>query len=166
MSNPFEKPTIPKNNLQLLQQLIFEPILLYDYDESLDREKDNIFILKTIFSFFFTVIVPLTIVLYFITVGIIAVFDLPLIFPPNRNHSEEFLQQWQSYSSAWEKGFYFISVTYIELPIGLAFGLIYGFIFGLEETTYNTTRYQCLKHLLDRILPKSPMQTSNSPTTK
>jgi len=97
MSNLFEKPTIPKNN-------------------------DRTLILKTIFSFYFSVIVLLTIVLYFISVGIIAVFDLPLIFPPEKN-TEEFLQQWQSYSSAWEKGYYFITVTYMHLALGLILGL-------------------------------------------
>jgi hypothetical protein len=82
MSNPFEKPSIPKNSLQLLQWLLFEPVLLRRYEESLNKIQTVIVILKGM-TIGFPIIILLTLVIYFISVIIIAGFDLPLLLPPD-----------------------------------------------------------------------------------
>ena len=101
MPNPFHKPTTPKNSLQLLQWFIFEPVLFERYDKSLNKIQTLWIVLKAILINFFVVIIPLTLVLYAISVVIIAGFDLPLIFPPdapeNVDTNEVFVQQWQTY---------------------------------------------------------------------
>jgi hypothetical protein len=64
MPNPFHKPTTPKNSLQLLQWLIFEPVLFERYEKTLSETQTAIIVLKSIIVNFFIVIIPLTLVLY------------------------------------------------------------------------------------------------------
>lgn len=139
MPNPFYKPTTPKNSLQLLQWLIFEPVLLERYEKTLTKTQTAIIVLKAFIVNFFVVIIPLTLMLYAISVFIIASFDLPLFFPPdlpkNMATNEAFVQQWQTYSTVWEKAYFFISFNsyknLIILAVGLTFSLPFGLVFAL-----------------------------------
>jgi len=100
MPNPFDKPTTPKNSLQFLQWLIFEPVLLERYEKTLSKIRTLWILLKAIIVNFFIIIIPLTLVLYAMSVVIIAGFDLPLLFPLdnpiNIGANEVFVQQWQT----------------------------------------------------------------------
>ncbi|MEN8218185.1 MAG: AAA family ATPase [Pseudomonadota bacterium] len=133
-------PTTPKNSLQLLQWLIFEPVLFKRYDNSLNKTQTAIMVLKAVIVNFFIVIIPLTLVLYAIALSIIAAFDLLLIFPPdascnNIGSNEVFVQQWQTYSTWWEKAYFFASFENYKifkyLAIGLTIGLAVGLAIGL-----------------------------------
>jgi len=127
MPNPFDKPTTPKNSLQLLQWLIFEPVLLERYEKTLNKIRTLWILLKAILVNFFIIIIPLTLVLYAISVVILAGFDLPLLFPLdnpiNIGANEIFVQQWQTYSTFWEKIYLFASFENYKSLKGLAFGL-------------------------------------------
>ena len=133
MSKLFEKPTTPKNSLQLLQWLIFEPILLRRYEESLDETQINNILFKSLSINFFIIIVPLTLVIYLISVVIIAGFDLPLY------KNTLFVQQWQNYTTFWDKIYFFVSFDdyrslkdlALSLAIGFGFSLALGFTISL-----------------------------------
>jgi len=135
MPNPFHKPTTPKNSLQLLQWLIFEPVLLERYEKTLSKSQTTIMTLNAVIVNFFIVIIPLTLVFYAISVVIIAAFDLPLLFPPNEltgiDANAVFIPQWQTYSTVWEKVYFFISFENYKSLIFLVVGLAVGFAFGL-----------------------------------
>lgn len=135
MPNLFDKPTIPKNSLQLLQWLIFEPILLKQYEKTLDKTQTVITALKAVIVNFFIVIIPLTLVFYAISVVIIAAFDLPLIFPPNQltgiDANVVLIPQWQTFSTIWEKVYFFISFENYRSLIFLVFGFAIGLAIGL-----------------------------------
>jgi len=137
MSNPFAKPIEPKNSFDLFKWLVFEPLLLERFEKTLTRAEKYRLILKNIFVNFFIIIIPLTIILYTISVVIIAAFDLPLIFPPDapKVNTEVFIQQWRTYSNFWEKVYFFISfyeyISLKNLADGLAFGLAGGLAGGL-----------------------------------
>ncbi|WP_069470232.1 hypothetical protein [Candidatus Marithrix sp. Canyon 246] len=124
MSKLFDKPSTPKNNLQVLQWLIFEPILLRRYEESLNEAQIHNILLKSLSINFFILIVPLTLVIYFISVVIIAGFDLLLVFHPDM--PKYILQQWQTYTTLWEKAYFFINFDDYRSLKDLAFGCILG----------------------------------------
>jgi hypothetical protein len=140
MPNPFNKPTTPKNSLQLLQWLIFEPVLLEQYEKTLTKIQTRKIALRAIFVNFFIVIIPLTLLLYAISLMMIAYFDLPLIFPPNDlsniEINEVFVQQWPTDSRVWEKVYFFtrfdnyqsLRNLYEGFSIALGIGLVLAFL--------------------------------------
>ncbi len=68
MSNPFSKPSQPKNSLTLFHWLLFEPLLLERYERTLSKLQAIGISLKAISINFFVFIIPLTLLLYFIEV--------------------------------------------------------------------------------------------------
>jgi hypothetical protein len=134
-NNPFEKPTTPKNRLQLLQWLIFEPVLLANYEKTLDIKKQKKVVLNSIVTNVLVVIIPLTLVIYAVSVAIIAGFDLPLLFPPDYSSAiytnKAFVQHWQGFPTWWEKAHFFVSFNDYRSLKGLAVGFAFGFAFGL-----------------------------------
>jgi hypothetical protein len=151
MSNPFDKPTTPKNSFTLFYWLLFEPVLLRRYARTLFGKEARIIALKAILITFLVFVIPLTLLLYVVFVTVIAAFDLPLLFPPTEKWSllsieirsplfskekiDLFLQQWQTSQAMLDKISLFISFNQFYslklLAVGLAFGLAVGLAYGL-----------------------------------
>jgi hypothetical protein len=125
MPNPFEKPTTPKNSLQLLLEW---------YNDSLSKIRTLLIVLKAnlvnLFNFF-VVIISLTLVIYAISV-VIASFYFPLIFPLDAlENNEVFVQKWQTYSTWWEKVYFFANFDNYNSLRGLVFYLAFYLAFSL-----------------------------------
>ena len=71
-NNVFNPPKQPRNSLELLKWLIFEPILLENYSETLDQEQSTIQLLQI---YFWTTLILF--IIYVISNIFIITFDLP-----------------------------------------------------------------------------------------
>lgn len=72
----FHKPGTPKNTWQLFSWLIFEPILLERYGNTLDKRQTAFILLKA-----YLYIIVISITLYLMMCFITVVFNMPHLFP-------------------------------------------------------------------------------------
>ncbi|MCI0471469.1 MAG: hypothetical protein L0Y73_07425, partial [Candidatus Aminicenantes bacterium] len=120
----------PRSPLEMLKWLIFEPVLLRRYSDSLKKNKKQArkdFLRACLYMAFFAIILWLGLNLA------IAILDLPSIFPVL--FREEIVDHWNDYSG-WFSSFIFysaqtIGLMAVGLTLGLGFGLARNLDYGL-----------------------------------
>jgi hypothetical protein len=114
--DPFVLPAKPKNSWQMVGWAINEYTLLENYSKTLSKKETLFQVLKAYFS----VIVPIVILLYLLSTLFVVAIDLPSIIPSA--YKADFIKGWSSYSNFLDRFIFFIEKTYSDLAVGLAVG--------------------------------------------
>ncbi|MCX7099381.1 MAG: hypothetical protein NTV43_15910 [Methylococcales bacterium] len=122
----FTKPTIPKNSRQLLSWVIFEPILLTQYSNTLSR-KEGLWVLLKVYP----LLVTCSCLLYLLSSAVVVGLDLPQLFPGQ--FKTELVDQLSDRTSFFDGYAIFIKKTMLAFIIGFAGCLILGFAGGLTR---------------------------------
>jgi hypothetical protein len=116
----------PKNRLELIKWLIFEPVLIKKYSDSLNKEEAAKEFLK---SYVWIALISITVWLSFNLLT--SILDLPSLIPGQ--YKEPFVKEWQNQPN-WISRFIFVSKeTMPDLAKWLAIGLVFGLVFGLAS---------------------------------
>ena len=128
--DPYYKPIKPKNSLELLRWVIFEPLRIKKFEETLSKKEQILYFLKTylVFCLIFTLF-------WFLANAVIAYFNLPdLIIDQYR---ESFQESWNLLDDNTTQLFYLLDNHFPRLTFGLAIGLAIGLtivlVSGLAE---------------------------------
>lgn len=134
--SPFKKNVMPKNSLELLRWVIFEPVIFESFSNELTKRKTVIWFLKA-----YAWVILFSLILYIVGVSIVVIADLPSHFPTQ--YKDAFITQWQNNSDFASKWYFVVSSDYFRylrglalgltlgLTLGLAVGLVFGLVFGL-----------------------------------
>ena len=134
--HPFERPSEPRNDWELLRWIIVDFQLAEEYSEKLIR-KDG---MMTILRIYLIYIVPISIGLWLLGSLSISLLNLPASLP--FLYTDQFIQDWNDYTSIGERWLFYLSKKAIfvafgitlGLPIGLAFLRFTSPAFGLSAT--------------------------------
>lgn len=116
----------PKNTLELLRWVVYEPELLLDYSNRVKGWKERLWVLLSAYAW----IAPASIVLYFFCALCISLTDLPLQYP--KEFEPEIVDYWYAGNPIVNFQFY-VSWTFIGYLIHLALGLTLGLALGLSS---------------------------------
>lgn len=120
----FTKPTIPKNSRQLLWWVIFEPLLLEKYSNTLSRKQALWVLVKA-----YPLVVACCCLLYLLGSAIVVGLDLSDLFPGQ--FKTELMGEFSDQHSFLDKYLIFIKKTVLKFISGLALGLTWGLAWGL-----------------------------------
>jgi len=128
MSNPFKKPDKPKSALESLKWVIFEPVLLKNFSETLNKKQTILLFLRA-----YLWIILFSLILYIIGAFTVVILDFPTLFP--NEYKADFIAQWQNYTDFPSKLYFFISyknfVGLRFLAAGLAITLAVSLVYAL-----------------------------------
>ena len=88
----FQMPTEPRNGLDLLRWIIFEPVLLQRFEKTLSKKDIPRWLLKV-----YLYIIVISAALYLLSLSVTVTFDLPVRFP--QIYEPEFITEWPEYNS-------------------------------------------------------------------
>ena len=74
--SPFKKNVMPKNSLELLRWVIFEPVIFESFSNELTKKETVIWFLKA-----YAWVILFSLILYIVGVSIVVIADLPTHFP-------------------------------------------------------------------------------------
>ncbi|MCK4493244.1 MAG: hypothetical protein KAU26_04265 [Methylococcales bacterium] len=115
------KPTHPKNSLQLLLWLIFEPTLLADYSAGLSYKKRTWSLLKS-----YPFIILICFLGYIFSTVIIFFLEFPLLFP--NKFEADLMAEFTEQPSLIETYLFYASYSFFKFLTALGIGLILGLI--------------------------------------
>lgn len=110
----FSKPFVPKNSWQLLSWVIFKPILLQRYSDTLSKKQTNIIFLRA-----YARIILISFTLYLLCCFIVVVTDTQTLFPAI--YTTKFVDPYRSLAGFEQKFFFIIQKNIITLIGLLAF---------------------------------------------
>jgi hypothetical protein len=123
MNNPYQRPEMPKNSLTLLKWVVFEPLLLDKYGETLSMREKALSILNA-----YQWVVLLSLILYASMLLLIVGLDLPHRFPDQfQNH---LVESWR-FGEYLTNAFFYFKETFWGLALGLALALAVSLAVGL-----------------------------------
>ena len=115
------KPTHPKNSLQLLLWLIFEPALLADYSAELSYRKRTWCLLKS-----YPFIILICFLGYVVSTLIIFFLEFPLLFP--NDFDADLMAEFTEQPIPIEAYIFYASYSFFKFLTALGLGLILGLI--------------------------------------
>lgn len=137
--NPFKPRETPRNSLELLRWLLFEPIILERYEETISKKKRLVWIVKSC-----PWIILMAVVMYLFTAAAVVLLDLPSHFPSQ--FQKDIIDGWSlgAYSPnlrVWVESTLLVLAAILPLSLALclavglaensAVGLTIGLAFGL-----------------------------------
>jgi AAA+ ATPase superfamily predicted ATPase len=119
----FTRPNQPKNSWQLLLWFIFEPKLLREYDEALNREQRKVILLKS-----YPLVILICTLVYLLSSAVIVILELPLLFPAQ--FKSELITAFSGQPTVLNSYIIYIQHSWLEFVITLAVGQTFGQAFG------------------------------------
>ena len=126
--DPFILPTEPKNSWQMVGWAINEFTLLQKYFKTLSKKE----LLYQLLKAYFTVIVPICLLLCIIFIVFVISIDLASIIPSE--YKIDFIKEWSSYQNLLDKFIFIINQTVKIMLVSLAFSLVFILLFTLLFT--------------------------------
>jgi len=121
--NPFKPRETPRNSLELLRWLVFEPDILKRYEKTISKKRQLLWIATS-----YPWVVLLTVAIYLCAAAVVVLLDLPERFPSQ--FGKNIFDNW-SVGAYMQNFWLWAETTWTDLALGLAIGLATGLFAGL-----------------------------------